>query len=67
MSHSFRFQQIQESIHRLERDKTNICAFHDLMNRVNYLETTNNDLTNRVRSLEDDIQRIDNELRANND
>lgn len=60
----FRFQQIVKRLDELERDKTNLCAFRSLMERVNYLETLVNNLIPRVRSLEDDIQNIYNEART---
>lgn len=57
----FRFQQISKRLDVLERDKTNICAFKSLMERVNYMETLINDLIPRVRRLEDEIQTANNE------
>lgn len=60
----FEKNQIWNELKDLRRNKVGRCAFEDLMKRVNYLETTNNDLINRVRSLEDDIQRIDDAARV---
>lgn len=53
--------QIWTELRRLRHEKVNTCPFKDLMNRVNYIESTNNDLINRVARLEDEIYRLDNE------
>ncbi len=49
---------IWHELKKLRKNKTNICAFQDLMNRVNYLETTQNELIQTVRRLEDELQEL---------
>lgn len=59
----YEISRINGELRRLDRTKVNTCPFEDLMNRVNYLETTNNDLVQRVRRLEDEVQRLYNEAK----
>ena len=51
-------KQLWDEVQRVHATKVGMCAFKDLMNRVNYLETTNNDLINTVRRLEDELQEL---------
>lgn len=50
--------QIWNEMRRLDRVKVNTCPFEDLMNRVNYLETTNNDMKQSIVRLEHEVQRL---------
>lgn len=50
--------QIWGELKRLDRDKVNTCPFQDLMNRVNYMETTQNDMLQTIRRLEDEVLRL---------
>lgn len=58
-------QQIRTELRRLGHEKVNTCPFEDLIRRVNYLETTNNDLTNRIVRLEDEVQDLNKRSETN--
>lgn len=51
-------QQIWDKFRQLDKEKINRCSFESLMNRVNYLETTNADFKQRIDRLEQEVQDI---------
>ena len=47
---------IWDELKRLERDKANTCPVKEMSNRINYLETTLNDMRQDIVRLLSDVQ-----------